>query len=155
VGGSTAVGIAPTSNPIIAGGIDPGGLGRRLLSDTTGRLFLNPYSLYTAIPSSIAGIVLTTTAGGSLPPVSRTGFDNKVPLSVQDTSTFEGQSRDELLAQILQEMKIMNQQLYELPAILAGALQGPTQAQAGNAPIQLGDEPVNMRNDASLFNNQQ
>jgi len=58
------------------------------------------------------------------------------------------------LAQILQEMKILNQQLYELPKILAGALQGSTVPTTGTI-VQLGDEPTQMRNDASLFINQQ
>ena len=89
VGGSTAAGVAPTSNPVIAGGIDPGGLGRRLLSDTTGRLFLNQYSLNSVVPSSITGVTLTTSSNGSLPPIAQAGFNNQVPLSVQDTLVYE------------------------------------------------------------------
>ena len=154
VGGSTAVGVAPTSNPVIAGAIDPGGLGRRLFSDATGRLILNPYSLTTSVPSSLAGVVLTTSAGGNIAPVTTAGFDNKVPVSVQDTSGFEGQSYVELLGQILQEMKIMNQQLYELPRIMAAQMNGYNSAAINPQPY-LGDEPTQMRNDASLFINQQ
>jgi hypothetical protein len=154
VGGSTAVGVAPTSNPVIAGGIDPGGLGRRLFADATGRLILNPYSLTTSVPSSLAGVVLTTSAGGNIAPVTTAGFDNKVPVSVQDTSGFEGQSYVELLGQILQEMKIMNQQLYELPRIVAAQMNGYNSATINPQPY-LGDEPTQMRNDASLFINQQ
>ena len=154
VGGSVAAGVAPTTNPIIAGGIDPGGLTRRLFSDATGRLIINPYSLNVQVPSSLAGVTLTTSAGGNIAPVSLAGYNNQVPLAVQDTSQFEGQTQIELLAQILQEMKIMNQQLYELPRIIAGQLNGINTA--GAMPIfTYGDEPTAMRNDASLFDKQQ
>ena len=154
VGGSTAVGVAPTSNPIIAGGIDPSGLTRRLFADATGRLILNAYSLANAIPSSLAGVVLTTARGGNIAPVTTVGYDNKVAVSVQDTLPFEGQNHVELLGQILQEMKIMNQQLYELPRIQAGYFNGYQTATPAPQP-QLGDEPTAMRNDASLFINNQ
>ena len=154
VGGSTAAGVVPTTNPIIAGAIDPGGLGRRLFSDAAGRLIINPYSLGVQVPSSLAGITLTTTAGGNIAPVVTSGFNNQVAVSIQETSEFEGQSQVELLSQILQELKILNQQIYELPRILAGQLNGITAP--GYIPIQTyGDEPTAMRNDASLFAQQQ
>ena len=51
-------------------------------------------------------------------------------------------------------MKIMNQQLYELPRIQAGYFNGYQTATPAPQP-QLGDEPTAMRNDASLFINQQ
>ncbi len=154
VGGSTAVGVAPTSNPIIAGGIDPGGLGRRLFSDATGRLILNPYSLATSVPSSLAGVTLTTSAGGNIAPVTNSGFNNQVALSSQDTTTVDGQLQIEVLNLILQEMKIMNQQMYELPRIIAANMNGYANATPVLQPY-LGDEPTQMRNDASLFINQQ
>ena len=154
VGSSTAAGVAPTSNPVYVGGIDAGGLGRRLLSDTAGRLFLNQYSLNTVVPSSITGVTLTTSSNGSLPPIAQAGFNNQVPLSVQDTSTYEGMSYVEVLGLILQEMKIMNQQLYELPRIMAANMNG-FPSPAINPQPYLGDEPTQMRNDASLFINQQ
>ena len=154
VGGSTAVGVAPTSNPIIAGAIDPGGLGRRLFSDATGRLILNPYSLATTIPSSLAGVVLTTALGGNIAPVTNSGFNNQIALSAQDTTTVDGQLQIEVLNLILQEMKIMNQQMYELPRIIAANMNGYANATPVLQPY-LGDEPTQMRNDASLFINQQ
>ena len=154
VGGSTAAGVAPTSNPVIAGGIDPTGLGRRLLSDITGRLFLNQYSLATTVPSSLTGVTQSTSLGGNIAPVVTSGFNNQVALSVQDTSTYEGQTFVDLLGQILQEMKIMNQQLYELPRVMAAQMNGSSSAAINPQPY-LGDEPTAMRNDASLFINQQ
>jgi hypothetical protein len=51
-------------------------------------------------------------------------------------------------------MKIMNHQLYELPRILSGQLNGIKTA--GNMPVSTyGDEPAHMRNDVSLFDKQQ
>jgi hypothetical protein len=147
VGGSTAVGVAPTSNPVIAGGIDPGGLGRRLAADALGTLFVSSR----VVPSSTAALGTSTQAPV---PVATAGFDNRVALSVQDTMQFEGQNHVELLGQILQEMKIMNQQLYELPRIMATQMNGYQFATSLPVPV-LGDEPTAMRNDASLFINQQ
>jgi len=59
--------------------------------------------------------------------------------AVQDTTQFEGQSQIELLAQILLELKILNQQIYELPRLLSMGL-----------PAQ--DEPQTLRTEPSLFN---
>jgi hypothetical protein len=147
VGGSGAVGAIPLTSPIIAGGIDPAGLTRRLASDTLGSLFVSAR----VIPTNLAALGGTTQAPV---PVSLAGYNNQVPLAVQDTSQFEGQTQIELLAQMLQELKILNQQIYELPRILAGQLNGINTA--GNLPMfTYGDEPTAMRNDASLFDKQQ
>ena len=59
--------------------------------------------------------------------------------SVVDVDQLEGQSSIELLSLILMELKIMNQQLYELPGLLARGL-----------PAQ--DEPQSMRIEPSMFN---
>ena len=147
VGGSTAVGVAPTSNPVIAGGIDPAGLTRRLTSDTLGSLFVGSR----VVPSSTAALGTATQAPL---PVTTGGFNNQVALSSQDTTTVEGQLQIEVLNLILQEMKIMNQQLYELPRIMAAQMNGYNSAAINPQPY-LGDEPTQMRNDASLFINQQ
>ena len=147
VGGSGAVGAIPLTSPIIAGAVDPAGLTRRLASDPLGSLFVSAR----VIPTNLAALGGTTQAPV---PVSLAGYNNQVPLAVQDTSQFEGQTQIELLAQILQEMKIMNQQLYELPRIIAGQLNGINTA--GAMPMfTYGDEPTAMRNDASLFDKQQ
>jgi hypothetical protein len=60
-------------------------------------------------------------------------------VSTVDVNQFEGQSQIELLSLILLEMRIMNQQLYELPGLLANGL-----------PAQ--DEPQTMRIEPSMFN---
>ena len=54
---------------------------------------------------------------------------------VADANQFEGQSQIELMAQILLELKILNQQIYELAI---GSLAR--------------DEPQAMRNEPSIFN---
>jgi hypothetical protein len=59
--------------------------------------------------------------------------------SVTDTTQFEGRSQIELLALILLEMKIMNQQLYELPRLIA----------SGQPSI---DPPEVFRQEQSIFN---
>ena len=147
VGGSVGAGVAPTSNPVIAGGIDPAGLTRRLAADALGSLFVGSR----VVPSSTAALGTATQAPL---PVVTSGFNNQVALSSQDTTTVEGQLQIEVLNLILQEMKIMNQQLYELPRIQAGYFNGYQTATPAPQP-QLGDEPTAMRNDASLFINQQ
>ena len=58
---------------------------------------------------------------------------------VEDVDQFEGQTAIEIMAQILLELSIMNQQLYELPRLIAAGLPSP-------------DEPQKMRIDSTLFN---
>jgi hypothetical protein len=149
VGGSVAVGSAPaaTSFPLITGGIDPTGLSRRLTSTMLGDLI----TANRTVPTSNAVLGSATTGNA---PITNAGFNNQVALSVQDTSEYDGQDQVELLAQILQELKILNQQIFELPRIQAAAFQGSTVPATGTN-VQLGDEPTQMRNDASLFINQQ
>jgi hypothetical protein len=57
---------------------------------------------------------------------------------VQDATQFEGQSQIELMAQILLELKILNQQMYELPRLIVTG----TQAR---------DEPQTLRTEPSIF----
>jgi hypothetical protein len=126
VGGNVATGLAPTANPVQIGGVDalkvP--LTRRMLVDQLGR-------------QQIGNTPSQLTAG-----INKIGYDPiyRNILEVQDTSiTEEGQSRDELLLQILKELKILNLQLFEMPRLLND----------GQAAI---DEPDTMRNDNTLFN---
>jgi hypothetical protein len=74
-------------------------------------------------------------------------------INIQDTAQLEGQSIVELLGQILLELKILNQQTYELPRIIAGQLNGNTTPSYVSQP-QYGDEPMLLRQDSSLFINQ-
>jgi len=147
VGGTNAVGVASVSNPVLIGGVDPTGLARRASTTMLGDVITGNRT----IPSS-SGALSSTTTGNT--PIGSAGYINQIPHTVQDTSQFEGQSQVELLAQMLQEIKILNQQLYELPKVLSLALQGPTAPQQGSN-VQLGDDPFILRNDSSIFINQQ
>ena len=147
VGGTNAVGTASSQNPLIVGGVDPTGLARRATTTMLGDLITGNRT----IPTSSAALSSANTGNT---PVAVAGYNNQIGLSVQDTTQFEGQTQTELLAQILLELKILNQQIFELPRVQAAALQGPTVAQQGPI-VTLGDEPTQMRNDASLFDKQQ
>ena len=70
---------------------------------------------------------------------ANTGAFNIGTVYVQDATQQEGQSHVELLAQILTELKILNQQIYDLPRIMA----------TGNWP---GDSPEVIRQDPTIFN---
>lgn len=130
VGGNISVGIAPTSNPIPLA-IDTSGLTRRLLTDTGGRIITNINTASTDQSGTARGL-------GSLSPAST--VYNIASLATQDVTQFEGQSQIEILAQMLLEMRIMNQYLSELPTVLQG--------QNGKF-----DEPLQFRNDPTVFAN--
>jgi hypothetical protein len=103
------------------------------------------------IPTS-SGALSSTTTGNT--PIGGASYNNQVPQTIQDTLQFEGQNHVELLAQILNELKVLNQQFYELPKVLSLALQGPTAPQQGSN-VQLGDDPFRLREDSFIFTNQQ
>lgn len=125
VGGNVAPGVARTQNPVTVSGTDSANLVRTLITSTAGAL-------------SVAGIDPTGTVRGVgvTPAVQAPQYLPSV--TVQETSQFEGQGLGELLAQILTEMRIMNQQLFELPRLL-------------NAGQQSVDEPSLFRLDPTIF----
>jgi len=132
VGGASAVGVAPTYNYLGASGIDTSGLARRILSDTTGRLQIAGFN---AISAQFANTSTTNplTAVGAI-----TGTNQATAaLNVQDTAQFEGQSLVELLALMLLELRIANQQRYEMVYLLNNGIQNAM------------DPPENFRNDSS------
>ena len=147
VGGGGQPGVTLTTNPVVIGAIDPANLIRQAVSTGLGDLITGNRT----IPTNLAALGTTTTGKT---PIAATGYNNQIPHTIQDTSQLEGQSQIELLAQILLELKIFNHQMYELPRVISLALQGPTAPQQGQS-IQLGDEPYNLRQDSSLFINQQ
>ena len=110
-------------NPVMVGGSDPSALVRRLLTDTSGRLSVAA----TSFDNNIRPLGSTSTS-----------YENQAALSVQDTSQFESQTSIEILGQILLELRILNQQMYEMPRIL----------QSGAIAI---DEPQVLRGDPTLF----
>jgi hypothetical protein len=99
VGGNIAPGVAPTTNPLLMAGVDANRipLVRRLLTDTEGKL------------------IIATQTG--ITDINELGYDPlyKNVLQVQETGRTDGDSELDLLQQILFEMKIMNQYLFELP----------------------------------------
>jgi hypothetical protein len=125
IGGNIAPGTAPTANPVLIGGGD--GLAvpltRRVLTDVLGRL-------------QIGNIPSQRSFG-----VNILGFDPAVRnvLEVQDTSVAEGMEMDEVMIQILFELRILNQQMYELPRLLRDGLQNV-------------DQPEDFRDDMGIFN---
>jgi len=74
---------------------------------------------------------------GDIPPAQVPQGVSAVP--TVDVNQIEGQSQIEILSLILLELRIMNQQLYELPGLLVNGL-----------PAQ--DEPQAMRIEPSMFN---
>ena len=146
VGGSSAIGAVSTYNALLIAGGDPAGLTRKLATDQNGKIFIGNAVMSPAVSNA------ATTNAQSIQAL--TSIVNQVPINMQDTSQFEGQSFVELLAQILLELKVLNQQIYELPKILSTASQGASYATA-SPTVQLGDEPAVLRADPTLFNYQQ
>jgi hypothetical protein len=111
--------------PVIVGGYDSGTPGvtptsgtkggaatRQFLTDNTGRLRIAEEQ-----PSQRA---------------------ERAALAVQEVGQVEGQSRDELLFQILNELKVVSHLLFELPNLL-------------NAGLRSTDEPATLRSDPTIF----
>lgn len=93
VGGNTAAGVTPTVNPVQIGGVDTGGLGRRLLTDISGQLV----------------------AVG--PDLSRAASTN--PLRVQQLpSSLSDRSIQEILEDLCLNIKYLNSMIKDLPAVL-------------------------------------
>ena len=144
-----AAGVAQTGAPLPMSGVDSATLTRRILTDNTGRLIMSAQSYFSQQAIPAPAVASTASIATVL-----TGFTNQIPLNTQDTSQFEGQTQIEILAQLLLEMKILNQQIYELPRVLTNALQGSS-VQVSAPIIQPGDEPAQMRIDNTLFDKQQ
>ena len=139
VGGNIAAGVAPTANPILAGGIDTSGLTRRLLTDLAGRTIMQPYNL-----GLNPNIPAATTATSALSPSFGVGsilgtMQGTGALNMQDTQQFEGHTLVELLGLMLLELRIANQQRYEMTNILQAGIQNGM------------DPPEQMRLDPTLF----
>jgi len=134
VGGNSNFGPGSTNvaHPIIIGGRQApastyvGGITRTMLLDPAGRIMLGA-----------SDQTKSTTIETPLQTISN-NYQNGNSLAVTDLSQFEGQNQTELLYQILLEMKIMNQYLYELPQKL-------------NAGQNNLDEPTQFRNEPSAF----
>jgi len=134
VGGPSAANITPTYNYLGVGGIDANGFMRRILTDSTGRLQLNGFNAISAQSANTSTTDPKTTIGAITSTTQATAA-----LNVQDTSQFEGQSQVELLALILLELRIANQQRYEMVNILNNGITNGM------------DPPENFRSDPSTL----
>ena len=122
VGGNVAAGVAPTSNPVLTGGVDTGGLTRRFLTDPSGRVYVDAMGL---------GSDQVVRQLGQLPPSA--SFQNIPPLFTLLADLVEGQTMPDLWLQMLTEMRITNFYLSQLP-------------QALNNSTTVLDEPSTLRN---------
>jgi hypothetical protein len=132
IGGNVAVGGAANTNPVTVGGVDSGGLVRRVIVDTSGRLAVTNTAVDLGTDQTN-----TVRSLGLLSP--STSMQNVAPMAVQDLTQFEGQSIAELLAQILIELRISNYYQFSLPTLLTTGTSNST-----------GDEPAALRNDPSI-----
>lgn len=137
VGATAGPGSTNVAYPIMVGGRQAptaaalGGIVRQMLMDSDGRVQMG---------LNLTDQARTTNTQLTSPQleVISANFQNGNSLAVTDLSQTEGQGRDELLYQILMEMRIMNQYLSELPLKL-------------NAGLNNLDEPSQFRNDPSVF----
>lgn len=114
IGGVSQPGVGNPAFPVIVGGTDEpnrsalSGLTRPLRTDTTGR--------------PILGTDFGSTAYGTVPPRGVGGRPNSMQgsqtLLVEDVGQSEGDTMPMLLQQILVELKMLNQQINELPFTL-------------------------------------
>jgi len=107
VGGGDAVGGLPSVGvkPVQVAGADAGGLVRRILTDTSGRTQANDNGVDVSGTVRQIGVVAP---GGNGSPL------NIPALAIMDASQHEGNSRDQILAQMLTEMKIANLYAYAM-----------------------------------------
>ena len=85
---------------------------------------------------SIDSISGQVSISGNIPAAQSTGLVDSQ--AVQDVGVVDGASQIELLSLILLELRILNQQMYELPSLFAQGL--PSQ-----------DPPESFRNDNTIF----
>jgi hypothetical protein len=156
VGGIQASGTssgAVMAYPVMVGGVIDGlsatssssiGVSRYVSIDGYGRINLGVNSPYfpgtsntTIQPTAVSPPSNSSSPLNVLGSIPAT-VQGSAALNVQETSQFEGQSIAELLAQVLAEIRIFNQQLYEFPAMVAYSQQS--------------DPPELLRQDQSIFN---
>jgi hypothetical protein len=121
------VGVAVTQNPITVGGQDDRSLARRLLTDPNGAI-------------SVTGAPATSA-------------EYYAPIQVQEFRTTRGQeSTQDILAQVLLELKAHTYYMRELPQAIAAMSQLPN-PQSAAAPASMQDEPESLFKDEGVLNN--
>lgn len=145
-GGGSAPGSSTLFYPVINGGREApytgflAGITRSLLTDSQGRYILGGDYDATRPRDPISG--LAQGPYGNAPVRGVGGIQNNnqgaQSLTVADVSQVEGDTNTMLLKQILQELKILNQQITELPMIV-------------NTPSYKMSEPQEYRDDNSIL----
>jgi hypothetical protein len=138
IGGNVAdASSSSTSAPVSIGGVD----------DTKGINAATSKFIRRALVDIVGRQQIGTTTGAvpganSSKALNEIGYmsDYKNVLEVQDTTRVFGHTTQEFLYQILQELKILNQQIYELPRLLK------------DGQVSM-DEPEQFREEPSIFNN--
>lgn len=154
-GGAVASGASAlgANFPLIVAGVDAAlsaagvatPIVRSLKADSLGRLVTAPLE-DKGTPTSVA-------PGLAQGAAQKTTIYNNTAANVQDTTQVDGQSIAELLALILLEMRIHNQQLYELPQVLAQTLVTALQSSSSVLPMPpQWDDPAAYRADPTIFN---
>lgn len=128
--GTVAVGTTASANPVPIGGFDSTGLTRRFLTDTTGQI-------QTDVNNQLYNGAIYT--------------EQFLPLRVEEIHTTRGQdSTQDLLQQILVELKTLNYYTREIPNAVNLMLQ--QSSLAGFMPASMQDEQEQFFSDATLFN---
>lgn len=165
VGGNIAPGVAPTANPVLTAGIDGGGLTRSIKTNTSGQVVIdgivgqgiaatgNPLLMGGVDSATLTRRLLTDTSGRLQTQLSTATTDTAATtrpvggafagggltaLLTSDSSAHEGVTQVQLLAAVVQELQILNYQIFNLPQLL-------------NAGLPATDEPGQLRNDPSFL----
>lgn len=121
VGGNIAPGVTPTANPVPMGGVDDNriGLTRRFRTDDMGRMQ-----------------VATSGDNGD---INELGFSKDYfnRLAVQEMGRIDGDSQLDVLQKILIELRVLNQQIFELPRLI-------DEGRASN------DDPCSLRDEGDI-----
>ena len=130
VSGTAAVGATTAANPVLVGGVDSGALIRRVLMDTAGQV-------QTDVNNQLYNGAIYT--------------EQFLPLRVEEIRTTRGQdSTQDLLQQILVELKTLNYYTREIPNAINLMLQ--QSSLAGLMPASMQDEQEQFFSDTTLFN---
>jgi hypothetical protein len=122
------VGTTGAAPPLLVGGVDSTALARRILTDILGSISI-------------------------VPGLQATDAEQRFPLQVQEFRTTRGQeSTQDILAQVLLELKALTYYMRELPTAIATMNQLPNPASMGS-PAGMQEEPESLFRDDAVLNN--
>jgi hypothetical protein len=126
--GLASVGTTPSGPPLLVGGVDSTALMRRILTDILGSISI-------------------------VPGLQSTDAEQRFPLQVQEFRTTRGQeSTQDILAQVLLELKALTYYMRELPTSIAAMSQFPNPSSMGS-PVGMQEEPESLFRDDNVLNN--